>query len=414
MFTGQALNHPAIPAQTAVDGQHNSVFLANKRVPLPVYAVTFASLLIAWGGLWDIMWHVTIGRDGLFSPPHTLMYAGALIAGSSSAYQVLQLTFRKNHPDRAQAVRFWGFFRGTTGSLCCIWGGMAMLSSAPFDNWWHSAYGLDVLLLSPPHVLLLTGIMMLQFGTMINVLGLQNQLRAQSPAPDANTSYARQLRYLFALSAALLLGTLFALFREKLMDYQAHRSQFYILASILFPAYLVAIGRSAWQRYPMTTIASLFVILMLIPSWILQYVPATPKLTPVLNPIDHFQPLHFPLALFIPAFFMDLMLRRFGRQSNDWKLAGWLAIAFLAVFFVVQWPLCEFFLTSPWARNRVLLGYSWPYNIPHNWPYRYQFHPNLLESAPVLARGLCMALVAAYGSARIGLWIGNWLRNVQR
>ena len=33
-----------------------------------------------------------------------------------------------------------------------------MLTSAPFDNWWHNAYGLDVKIVSPPHTLLILGI----------------------------------------------------------------------------------------------------------------------------------------------------------------------------------------------------------------------------------------------------------------
>jgi hypothetical protein len=33
-------------------------------------------------------------------------------------------------------------------------GGFALITSAPFDNWWHSAYSLDVKIVSPPHTLL--------------------------------------------------------------------------------------------------------------------------------------------------------------------------------------------------------------------------------------------------------------------
>ena len=32
-----------------------------------------------------------------------------------------------------------------------------MITSAPFDNWWHEAYGLDVKIVSPPHTLLAMG-----------------------------------------------------------------------------------------------------------------------------------------------------------------------------------------------------------------------------------------------------------------
>ena len=47
-------------------------------------------------------------------------------------------------------VRFWGF-RAPLGAWVAIWGAFAMLTSAPFDDWWHNAYGLDVKVLSPPH-----------------------------------------------------------------------------------------------------------------------------------------------------------------------------------------------------------------------------------------------------------------------
>jgi len=32
-----------------------------------------------------------------------------------------------------------------------------MLTSAPFDNWWHNAYGLDVKIVSLPHSILALG-----------------------------------------------------------------------------------------------------------------------------------------------------------------------------------------------------------------------------------------------------------------
>jgi len=32
-----------------------------------------------------------------------------------------------------------------------------MLASAPFDDWWHNAYGLDVRIISPPHMVLAAG-----------------------------------------------------------------------------------------------------------------------------------------------------------------------------------------------------------------------------------------------------------------
>ena len=150
-------------------------------VPTYVYAVVFASFCIVMGLLWDIMWHMSIGRDGLFSAPHLVIYVGALVSGLFSGYQILSLTLRKNHPDRPRSVRFWGIFYGSLGAMFCVWGALAMLTSAPFDDWWHNTYGLDVKILTPPHSILAAGIMMAQFGAMIGVLALQN---TTSERPD--------------------------------------------------------------------------------------------------------------------------------------------------------------------------------------------------------------------------------------
>ncbi len=53
-------------------------------------------------------------------------------------------------------MRFWGF-SGPLGAWVTIWGTFVMITSAPFDNWWHNAYGLDVKIVSPPHMVLAAG-----------------------------------------------------------------------------------------------------------------------------------------------------------------------------------------------------------------------------------------------------------------
>jgi hypothetical protein len=50
-----------------------------------------------------------------------------------------------------------------------------MIMSAPFDDWWHNAYGLDVRIISPPHTLLASGMIGLQLGAGLMALGAQNR-----------------------------------------------------------------------------------------------------------------------------------------------------------------------------------------------------------------------------------------------
>src|SRR5215475_10041315 len=138
-------------------------------IPLYVYAVSLASLFTVLGVLWDISWHKSIGRDKFLSPPHILIYLGAIFAGLFSGIQVLYNSFFRKQTAKAADIRVWGVFYSPLGSLFCIWGAIAMLTSAPFDDWWHNAYGLDVTILSPPHTLLAMGMIFLQFGACVSI-----------------------------------------------------------------------------------------------------------------------------------------------------------------------------------------------------------------------------------------------------
>ncbi|MBS1606945.1 MAG: hypothetical protein JST42_30095, partial [Bacteroidetes bacterium] len=144
------LTQPAAPAKTRE-------MAVAAVIPVYIYAVSLAALLTIIGVLWDISWHKSIGRDKFLSPPHILIYLGAIFAGLFSGLQVLWNSFCRPAASKEMLIRVWGIFYSSLGSLFCIWGAIAMLTSAPFDDWWHNAYGLDVKILSPPHTLLAMG-----------------------------------------------------------------------------------------------------------------------------------------------------------------------------------------------------------------------------------------------------------------
>jgi hypothetical protein len=121
------------------------------------YSSVFAAACVMVGVYWDISWHMSIGRDTFWTPAHLLIQAGGLIAGISSGYVALKTTIAGSAAERQASVQFWGF-RAPLGAWLSIWGCGAMLTSAPFDNWWHNAYGLDVRIISPPHAVLAIGI----------------------------------------------------------------------------------------------------------------------------------------------------------------------------------------------------------------------------------------------------------------
>src|SRR5689334_5220040 len=162
---------PPIQRATTTPSERDAVDHASPWHP---YAAVFAAACVMVGVYWDISWHMSIGRDTFWTPAHLLIQAGGLIAGLSSGYVALMTTFRGTDEQRATSVRFWGF-RAPLGAWICIWGCGAMLTSAPFDNWWHDAYGLDVKIVSPPHVILALGIYAIVVGALLLTLAQQNR-----------------------------------------------------------------------------------------------------------------------------------------------------------------------------------------------------------------------------------------------
>ena len=144
-------------------------------IPWALHSVVFASTCIIVGLIWDVSWHRTVGRDTFWTLAHVLEQVAAVIAGLTCGYLVLKTTFAGTVEDRAGSVRFWHYFYGPLGAWVCIWGTLMMITSAPFDNWWHNAYGLDVKIISPPHMILASGMIGIQIGAMLMTLRAQNR-----------------------------------------------------------------------------------------------------------------------------------------------------------------------------------------------------------------------------------------------
>jgi len=370
-------------------------------VPWFVRAVLVASTSAVVGVIWDISWHRSIGRDTFWTPAHLAIYLGGVLAGVSCGWLVLKTTFAGTPEQRAAGVSFWGF-RGPLGAWVCIWGAIAMIASAPFDNWWHNAYGLDVKVLSPPHTILALGFTGIQLGAMLLVLALQNRA-----ATDAGR---RVYGLMLAYGAAILLQNIAIMGIEQVgFANLGHNALYYKVAAGALPLLLVAVARATRLAWPATTAAACYMAISLVMVWILQLFPATPKLAPVFNPVTRMVPPPFPLLLVVPAAALDLLMRRLG-PSRDWSLSLLAGFAFLAVFAVVQWFFTEFLL-SPNARNFFFGVDQWDYSSRLG-PWRYQFWR--LPGDPVTLRSLAIAAGFAVVSTRLGLWWGNWMARVQR
>src|SRR5262249_5950316 len=156
------------------------------------------------------------------------------------------------------SVRWWGLFYGPLGGWICIWGTIAMISSAPFDNWWHAAYGLDVKILTPPHVFLLLGMVTVQLGAMVMMLAEQHRVGAS------------QAGVLFSASMGLIvLMAATAVYEYTGLPNLHHSPLFYEISAGMFPVLLVAVGLAGRIRWPATTAALTYMIVLVLLDWVL-------------------------------------------------------------------------------------------------------------------------------------------------
>jgi hypothetical protein len=395
------------PHSTAIDTLSPSLERADPAARV-LWTVLAASVAIVAGILWDISWHKTIGRDTFWTAPHLLEQLGAIVAGVSCGWLVLHTTFAGSDDERARSVRFWGF-RGPLGAWLTIWGTFVMITSAPFDDWWHNAYGLDVKIMSPPHMVLATGMIAVVLGGMLMVLAAQN--RATEPAE------VRRLGAAFAFAGGLLVVMVATMISEYASRANTmHQPLFYQVAGLSFPVLLVALGRAGRLRYPATASAVVYMGVILLTMWTLQLFPGEAKLAPIYTRVTHMVPPEFPLLLVVPALAIDLLLRRAGRE-HDWRLALTVGLAFVALLLAVQWYF-GLFLLSPAARNWFFAADQWPYMVrPGPWQHRFwgvPMDPTGGLDRMALARGLGFAGLIAAGSARIGLWWGSGMSRVVR
>jgi hypothetical protein len=363
-------------------------------------AVTFAAVCVMIGVYWDISWHMSIGRDTFWTPAHLLIQAGGLIAGLTSGYVAIRTTFGGTVAAHDASVNFWGF-RAPLGAWVAIWGCFAMVSSAPFDNWWHDAYGLDVRIISPPHTILAMGIAGVGIGALLLTLAAQNRGGTQE----------RNAMWLFLIAGSLLFMDRAIMLFEYSGKNAMHGGQFYRVSALAYPMALVLMARASKMKWAATITAGIFTAMMLVLMWVIQLFPATPKLGPIYQPITHMVPMSFPILVVFPAIGIDLVMQRL--KLRPLLLAPILSAVFLALFIAVQWPFASFLMT-PAARNWFFASENFVYWMTSRGvEFQRAWEPVDPNAWPFLAQ-IGVALVLGSISSWIGLWFGTWMTRVKR
>lgn len=124
--------------------------LSLKRAVL--WGLLVSKVIAGWGVQWDIQWHVLIGRDSFWIPPHVMTYAGVSGAVLLSFGMLALETWRGTG-----TVRVLGL-SGSRGFHLAAWGMAVTVLAAPIDDLWHRLFGIDVTLWSPPHLMGILGV----------------------------------------------------------------------------------------------------------------------------------------------------------------------------------------------------------------------------------------------------------------
>jgi hypothetical protein len=380
----------------------SAVFDRAAQIPWYVWCSAIAVTSTTVGLYWDISWHTSIGRDTFWTPAHLCIHFGAIVAGLSSLYLILSTTFGKSRAAQQSSVRVWGFY-GPLGTFVSLWGGLTMLTSAPFDDWWHNAFGLDVQILSPPHVVLVLGIFTVGLGGLFLTIAEMNRANAER-RPKLN----RIFLYVGCMLTILLLMLIYEYTEQTLM----HSAIFYRVLALAMPPILVGIARASGYRWAATKVAGIYLVLWLAALWLVPLVPAEPKLGPVYTRVTHLVPMRFPLLLIAGALILDFLLDRMA-EWNKWLQAAVAGVGFITAMIAAQWPLGKF-LISPLAENRIFGTDYYPYMLaPSEYHFIHQF--NFYEKTRAqFWLGMAMAFVAAFVMTRVGLFWGDWMRRVKR
>lgn len=136
--------------------------------PVVAWPIVVAGMMAIFATYWDEAFHTDVGRDSAFAAPHVLLYGSVAVVGfgvASWGVKVLMVTRSLSSTLRHLPLLAAGL------------GGLGALVAAPVDAVWHTTYGRDAVLWSPPHILVVFAAAALTMGVMVGVGSNQTALR---------------------------------------------------------------------------------------------------------------------------------------------------------------------------------------------------------------------------------------------
>ena len=158
-------------------GKYSSTIIIS---PIIYLLISIGVSLQISGSNWDIVWHGVGNVETFFTPPHSVIYSGVVLAIGSVIGGTIQAAFRIRQQKNDAT---WSVLLLVPSSLplslkIAAIGCILQLTAGPFDFLWHSLFGFDGLL-SPPHSVLAVGMLTTALGALIGIYGHYSNHRSK-------------------------------------------------------------------------------------------------------------------------------------------------------------------------------------------------------------------------------------------
>ncbi|HEX6483473.1 MAG TPA: hypothetical protein VF043_31895 [Ktedonobacteraceae bacterium] len=329
--------------------------------------VALLGALISFVGTsWDIQWHALIGRDRTLIPPHEMMLTGITLGGIAALTVIITETIwaRRYQSMAKQFTPFAGLFSGPLGAYIV---GYAALNSAvafPLDTYWHTLYGIDVTLWAPFHIMIISGMALMAFGS-VYMLASAAHLAARLHARKAERS--AYLGMIGAFAASLSLFTLLVaegsgLDRAVSLGFVSF-SLFPVLAALLLGCMLGGAVYALPWRWVATSVVGVSFLFVLIDqlavppalNWLMQIEQLTFRAGHSNPPPISLVAVAWPLLSLVSAILIDVCVQR-ARQQGWTERRLFMSIALAALVGGIPLSLENPLVALDWVSSVGVLG----------------------------------------------------------
>ncbi|HUP02351.1 MAG TPA: hypothetical protein VMU19_00085 [Bryobacteraceae bacterium] len=377
-------------------------------VALIVLALQFEGML---GLAWDIQWHISVGRDRFWTPPHILLYTATAFRGLLAVAIVLWETWRfrnRSGVSERNSVPVFRIFHAPIGIVLVGFGALVTALAAPLDDYWHKLYGVDVTLWAPFHMMGTLGGFLANLGSIYlwaslvvardrEGAGAFHRVR-QGFAPWTFERVCLAVSFMFMVGQMLTLSWPAQIEFPTLWMGTVPVMLYPVLLAVGMPWLFVAAGDTFGARGA----ASVIALVLLVREVLVQaFVPwavhagaaaeGLPFRTPALEPHFNVGPLVFNGGLLVAAIVADVSAHVAKRGGKEYPALRGLVLG-LPLFLLAVWVCNEI-----WSMlNRAALPAEFPISTPPS-------------SAAIWA-----ALPVTLAVAALSGWIGGGLSQVWR